>query len=205
MERIFELIGIIIVSGGAISGLFWVITKKMGNTIIESGLKKYQQHLDKQKYKFEQQFSLSLSKESEAIHEIYSEFSILCSFIFREISGEENLFEDKNLSVWDKFAELKKLRNNFLDSYEPNRIFLTKELCKRIDESVLSVDEFIDNYRAGISFDTEEEFNEATADSEPGTNFFIGLWPSEKMNELRQKIVTVKSEIENEFRAKYNH
>jgi len=208
MNETLKLIITIFLTGGITTGLFWIIVKKLGDTFIQASiqasLKKYEQYLDKQKLAYEIQYTRKTTKETEAIQHIYENFSKLLIYIFREVFSEDKIFRTSDTKVWDTLSQVKKLRNSFIDSYEPNKIYLPKQLCEKIDTSCSTIDEFITLYDEGVPFKSRLEYTSATIMLEEETNIITGLWESAKLDISRQELEKIKNEIENEFRKVYN-
>ena len=94
MNETFSFIVTIILTGGITTSVIWIVLKKLGDTFIQSGLKKYEYYLDKQKLAFEIQYNKKTTKETEAIQQIYESLSSFIIFIFREILVDEKIFNN---------------------------------------------------------------------------------------------------------------
>lgn len=200
MNETLSLIATIILTGGITTSLILIIFKKLGNTFIQSVLKKYENYLDKQKLAFEIQYNKKTTKETEAIQQIYESFSFFIIFIFREILDDGKTFKINDDEVWDTLKKLKMFRNNFIDSYEPNKIYLPRHLCVKIEESNIKIDKFIRLYDEGIPFKSRLDYIGATLKMEEGENTFIGMWESNELEISKQELEKIKEEIEIEFR-----
>jgi hypothetical protein len=203
MNETFSFIVTIILTGGITTSVIWIVLKKLGDTFIQSGLKKYEYYLDKQKLAFEIQYNKKTTKETEAIQQIYESLSSFIIFIFREILVDEKIFKTNDDEVWDTLKKLKMLRNNFIDSYEPNKIYLPRQLCAKIEESNIKIDKFIRLYDDGIPFKSRLDYIGASLQMEEGENTFIGMWESTELEISKQELEKIKDELEIEFRKVY--
>lgn len=185
-----------ILTGGAVTVIIWKVANKFGQVLIDLSLKKYQQVLDREKILY----SKRNEKQLNAIHECYSHFVHLNSFLLKSRHGDK--YEIEHRMPKDNATMIIKLRNNFLEAYEPNRIVFTEQLCTKIDKLLPAVDKFIDTYRDGIlpvpSPDEIEEMGENKSNV-----IITAMWAPNAFDDVMDELEKVKLDIEKEFRVIY--
>jgi hypothetical protein len=167
--------------------------EKVAEEASEKSLKKFQNNLDKDAFKFQAKHQ----RQINTIQEVYQKLQDVISIIRFVRDGEK--FYDQ-MHPQDEINALIKRRHSFKKFFFKNKLVFTSSLKIKIEEIIPVIDEFIDDYIEGVfpEFKREGE-SEAIYSEMNGERVQIaGIWASDKLDIM--KLENISNDIENEFR-----
>ena len=180
------------------SVLIWMYLSKKSKIIAEEAseksLKKFQAALDQDLYRFQTQHQ----KQIDALHDIYQKFQALSSILNYIMNGEKFT---QPISASNQLLILIDNRHDFKKIYQQNNLLFRKDLCRRIDSLIIVVDEFIEAFENGLISSSFQEFDNTNI-NEPQL-LIVGIWRHGELQLIIEKVTSISSEIEVEFRKVY--
>jgi|SRR5690554_966151 len=143
-------------------------------------------------------FNTKHGKQVDAIHECYTRFEKLSSFINYMMNGDKYFAPmevEKQMQLFIKF------RQEFKDKFNEQRLVFLPETCVKIDALFPVIDEYFETFRGGI-WEMSEEDKQRNADENGGV-YIAGIWPGNTFEPILEQLEEVKKDIETEFRKIY--
>ena len=192
LQNTFGLWGAIIIISLVVILIFsvWYLKK----TLPEVALKEFQSALDQDLFKFKSKHE----KQINAVHSIYQKFQKMTTTVDYTKKGKKF---PQPLKPKEEIEILIKLRHEFKRAYQKNRLLFSKELCKKIDNAIDTIDKFIETYQKRL-LDLSEDDIKRTAELNQGV-YIAGMWGLNEFDGILEDLKQIRIKIEDEFRKIY--
>lgn len=143
-------------------------------------------------------FNTKHGKQVDAIHECYTRFEKLSSFINYMMNGDKYFAP---MEVEQQMQLFIKFRQEFKDKFNEQRLVFLPGTCVKIDALFPVIDKYFETFRGGLLQMSEEE-KQRNADENGGV-YIAGIYPQNTFEPILEQLEEVKKDIETEFRKIY--
>lgn len=143
-------------------------------------------------------FNTKHGKQVDAIHECYTRFEKLSSFINYMMNGDKYFAP---MEVEQQMQLFIKFRQEFKDKFNEQRLVFLPGTCEKIDALFPVIDKYFETFRGGLLQMSEEE-KQRNADENGGV-YIAGIYPQNTFEPILEQLEEVKKDIETEFRKIY--